>query len=209
MVSSSDAATTLYEALTLWRQSLESQESQQDSTLPRKGKNPATSSDEELERQRRIHLETVERCLKVVPEMAAVITKQPKAMAATDSAYTAPPAPPPDPEMDRWELEPAEYRKVFGAFFDQEDAGADDEPFLNPFTGQMVFPASSKYTAGPSGTCSPPNVPSPRLFLGAGSAHAWPEEEEDEEEEEEEEEGVKTILRFYPMMLNCARLSRV
>jgi len=167
MVSSDDAAATLYEALAHWRHSLESQQSQLESTLPRKGKNPATSTDEELERQRRIHLETVEQCLGVIPEMAAVITKQPAVMTAADFGYSPAPPTPPAPEMDRWELEPEDYKRLLGDFQGQDD----DEPFLNPFTGQMVFPTSSKYTAGPSGTQSPPKSPSPRLF-GSGKAPA-------------------------------------
>jgi len=160
MISSDDAAATLFEALALWRNNLEAQQSQQESTLPRKGKNPATSGDEEVERQRRIHLETVDRCLRVIPEMAAVIAKQPGVAKATDSVYTVPPLTPPHfPE--EWEIGPEKYKDLSNGY---------DEPYVDPFTGNMIYPASWEHSAGPSGTRSPPRSRSPQPFHGARAA---------------------------------------
>jgi hypothetical protein len=159
MVSSSDTAITLYQALSHLREQLQIQNSELESTLPRKGKNRATDHDAELETQRRLTLDNIEHCLSTVPQMAE---------AAGDNKKSTPPA-------------TLVWNDAKAAYFALSSTASDEEPYLNPFTDEFVYPEStSKFRPGPSGTqknddakvgANPParHHPQPALMVPASS----------------------------------------
>ncbi|KAA8900905.1 hypothetical protein FN846DRAFT_123936 [Sphaerosporella brunnea] len=129
MLSTEAVASTLYEALAHFRQQLHSQHQEHESSRPRNGKNRATEADEEVEAQRRLQLEAVENCLSAVPQMASVFSKPPSEKILAPAAQAS--------SCDGPEVVPITL--------------AEEEPYINPFTGLMVYP-ESKYRPGPSGT---------------------------------------------------------
>jgi hypothetical protein len=159
MVSSSDTAITLYQALSHLREQVKTQNSELESALPRKGKNRATDRDAELETQRRLTLENIEHCLSTVPQMAE---------AAGDNKKSTPQA-------------TLVWNDAKAAYFALSSAASDEEPYLNPFTDEFVYPESmSKFRPGPSGTqknndakvdANPParHHPQPALMVPASS----------------------------------------
>jgi hypothetical protein len=137
MEFSADTATTLYQALSQFREQVQIQSSELESALPRKGKNRATDRDAELETQRHLCLENIERCLSAVPQMAAA------AATGVDDSNKKPTS---SPDKLIW-------NDAAAAYFAFSSAAPDEEPYVNPFTGEFVYPEStSNFRPGPSGT---------------------------------------------------------
>jgi hypothetical protein len=143
-----DVKATLYEALARHREDIHLQQTLRESSLPRKGKNPATENDHDDEQQRRHHLEALELCLSAVPEMVSIVNNG----QLSPKSPTPPPPPPAQPaqpaSLSSFHAQSPVFDPSPGFFADD-----DDEPYVNPFTGQMVYP-KTKYSAGPSGTQS-------------------------------------------------------
>ena len=145
-----DIQEALYEALSRRRQDLHVEQKVQENNLPRNGKNPATESDHALELQRIRQLEVLERCLSAVPEMAPVVNKGGRPL------MSSPASPPPPPKAK--EQVPERPSTILEKTTPTYLAADDDEPYVNPFTGLMVYPVT-RNSAGPSGTQSRRHYP--------------------------------------------------
>jgi hypothetical protein len=121
-----DVQSTLEQALVFYQKHLESLREQQENNLPRNGKARATTEDLSIERAFDERLQVVATLLDSTEENPEQTIQQVK----------RPPVQPPPPPRKQT-VQP----KIFDEF--------DTEPYLNPFTGQLITP-ETPFTAGSS-----------------------------------------------------------
>lgn len=146
MLSIEELRSTLTEALFHYRDTLATSESERRDDLPRKGKMPATEVDDLVQQAYQAQLEAVNRFLDSVDDMVSVVIKP-------IEKHVPRRAQSPIPENLELSTDPYMYQ--------------NDEPFINPFSGQLVEPITP-FTPGPSAREGPwKDVPSENLDLKA------------------------------------------